>query len=111
MEKFLTSALLGGSFYVSSHQSPNQNFENLKRPVLHGLNLCAFASLREIFCSWFVASQRYVSLVSNSFQYTNHFDLSGLREHVEGLNFLNPEALGEPLEIAGEGRGVARHID
>jgi hypothetical protein len=91
--------------------TPNQRFENLKRSVLHGFNLCAFASLREIFCAWVAALLGYVSAVLNSFQYTNHFDLSGLREHVEGLNFLNPEALGKPLEIAGEGRRVARHID
>jgi hypothetical protein len=74
-------------------------------------NLCAFASLREFFCAWVAALQRYFSVVLNPFQYTNHFDLGGLREHVEGLNFLNPEAVGEPLEIAGEGRGVTRHVD
>jgi hypothetical protein len=96
---------------IFAQQPPNQRFENLKRSVLHGFNLCAFASLREFFCAWVAALQRYVSVVLNPFQYTNHFDLGGLREHVEGLNFLNPEAVGEPLEIAGEGRGVTRHVD
>jgi hypothetical protein len=37
------------------------------------------------------------SVVLNSFQDTNHFDLGGLREHVEGLNFLNPEPVSETL--------------
>ena len=87
---------LGGSFYLRS-ATPNQRFENLKRSVPHGFNLCAFASLREIFCAWVAALQRYVSAVLNPFQDTNHFDLGGLGEHVEGLNFPNPEPAGETL--------------
>ena len=42
------------------------------------LNLCAF-------------------VVLDPFEYANHFDLGGLREHVERLNFLNPKPAGETL--------------
>jgi hypothetical protein len=37
-------------------QPTNHRLENLKRSVLHGFNLCAFASLREIFCGLVAAT-------------------------------------------------------
>jgi len=55
-QKFLTNAFLGGSACLRWPTDPS-----LRKPKtlgLDGLNLCAFASLREIFWAWVAAMPR-----------------------------------------------------